>query len=127
MVASTTIPVSPMPPAVAQKSSGSCSGEISTRPVGVANDSRVTYEQNEPSRWWFLPWMSAAMAPPTVTWRVPGLTGTNQPRGTKARIRESRLTPAPTRTTPASTSASNTVSRPVTSSTIPPAHCAASP
>ncbi len=28
-----------------------------------------------PSRWWFLPWTSAATAPPTVTWRVPGVTG----------------------------------------------------
>ena len=66
-VASTTIPVRPMPPAVAQNRSGSPWGETSTRPVGVDSDRRVTYEQNEPSRWWFLPWMSAAMAPPTVT------------------------------------------------------------
>ena len=66
-VASTTIPVSPMPPAVAQNRSGSLWAESSTRPAGVASDMRSTCEQNEPSRWWFLPWMSAAMAPPTVT------------------------------------------------------------
>ena len=32
-----------------------------------------------PSRWWFLPWMSEAMAPPTVTCRVPGETTGQQP------------------------------------------------
>ena len=64
MVASTMIPVRPMPPAVAQNSSASASGPTSWRPVGVASERRVTWEQNEPSRWWFLPWMSAAIAPP---------------------------------------------------------------
>ena len=38
-------------------------------------------EPNDPSTWWFLPWMSLAMAPPTVTKRVPGDTGTKKPRG----------------------------------------------
>lgn len=46
-------------------------------------------------RWWFLPWMSAAKAPPIVTKRVPGVTGTNQPAGTQTRSSSSRLTPAP--------------------------------
>ena len=36
------------------------------------------------------------MAPPTVTKRVPGVTGTNQPRGTITRSSSSRLTPAGT-------------------------------
>jgi len=36
----------------------------------------------------------AAMAPPMVTWRVPGDTGTNQPDGSPATISCSRLTPA---------------------------------
>ena len=40
------------------------------------------------------------MAPPTVTMRVPGVTGTNHPRGTSRSIRVCRLTPAPTVTTP---------------------------
>ena len=48
---------------------------------------------NEPSTWWFLPWMSLAIAPPTVTKRVPGVTGTKQPRGTSTRSSSSRLTP----------------------------------
>ena len=40
-----------------------------------------------PAMWWFLPWMSLAMAPPSVTYLVPGETGRNQPRGTaKSRI-----------------------------------------
>ena len=127
MVASSTTPVIPMPPAVAQNTSAWSVGETSMRPVGVARTRLVTCEQNEPSRWWFLPWMSAAMAPPTVTKRVPGLTGTNQPWGTNVCIRVSRLVPAPTRTHPASRSTSSTPSRVVASMTTPPAHCAASP
>ena len=59
---------------------------------------------NEPSRWWFLPWMSLAIAPPTVTKRVPGVTGTNQPRGTMTPSSSSRLTPAGTVTVPAPSS-----------------------
>src|SRR5262245_22118843 len=38
--------------------------------------------------------MSQAIAPPTVTWRVPGSTGTQSPNGSAALIRVSRLTPA---------------------------------
>src|ERR1700752_2971534 len=38
--------------------------------------------------------MSQAIAPPTVTWRVPGSTGTHKPNGSAAFIRGSRLTPA---------------------------------
>ena len=39
----------------------------------VERDARA--RQNAPSTWWFLPWMSLAIAPPTVTYRVPGVTG----------------------------------------------------
>ncbi len=66
-VAESTIPVRPMPPAVAQKSSGSWSGDTGTVPNGVARVSSVTCRAKLPSRWWFFPWTSAAMAPPTVT------------------------------------------------------------
>ena len=59
------------------------SGVISSVPVGVTRVSDARGEQKRRRRWWFLPWMSAAMAPPTVTWRVPGVTGTNQPSGTR--------------------------------------------
>src|SRR5882757_6805296 len=38
--------------------------------------------------------MSQAIAPPMVTWRVPGSTGTHSPNGNAAFISESRLTPA---------------------------------
>ena len=84
-----------MPPAVAQNSSGSDSGVIRRRPwAGVTMVIASTASHHEPARWWFLPWMSEAMAPPTVTWRVPGVTGTNHPSGTSHRIRSSRLVPA---------------------------------
>ena len=38
-----------------------------------------TWRPKVPSRWWFLPCTSLAMAPPTVTNWVPGVTGRNQP------------------------------------------------
>ena len=87
----------------------------------------TTWEQKLPSTWWFLPWMSAAMAPPTVTSRVPGVTGTNQPRGTNRSISVCRLTPAPTVTVPETRSTRRMPSSQVASSTVPPAFWAASP
>ncbi len=91
------MPVRPIPPTVAQNSSGRSSGEVSTiEPSARSSRRPSTLDPNEPSRWWFLPWMSLAMAPPTVTKRVPGDTGTNRPRGTIARSSSSRLTPAGT-------------------------------
>ena len=57
--------------------------------------------------------MSDAIAPPTVTKRVPGTTIGNQPSGTSARISVSRLTPASTVHRPFSRSSSSTRSRPV--------------
>jgi hypothetical protein len=79
-----------MPPAVAQNASrpsASASGATWMGPwAGVSSVSSVTCDANEPSRWWFLPWMSAATAPPTVTWRVPGVTGGNHPSGTRSHI-----------------------------------------
>ena len=67
------------------------------------------------------------MAPPTVTSRVPGVTGTNHPSGTNRSIRVCRLTPAPTVIRPVSRSAACTPSSQVASSTVPPAFWAASP
>ena len=76
-VASRMIPVSPMPPTVAQNRSGSRSGPTSTTVVSASIIRiRRTWLPNDPSRWWFLPWMSLAIAPPIVTNRVPGVTGT---------------------------------------------------
>ncbi len=66
-VARTTMPVSPMPPAVAQNSSASSSGVTILVPVGVASTMLVTCRAKLPSQWWFLPWMSDAIAPPTLT------------------------------------------------------------
>ena len=127
MVASVITPVSPMPPAVAQNRSGSDPGDTRNVPVGVTRVNDVTWEQKLPSTWWFLPWMSAAMAPPTVTSLVPGVTGTNQPSGTNRSMSVCRLVPAPTVTRPSSRSARWTASNQVASRTTPPAFWAASP
>ena len=105
-----------MPPAVAQNRSGSESGVTVWVPVGVTRVIERTWEQKLPSTWWFFPWMSAAIAPPTVTRRVPGVTGTNQPSGTNRSMRVSRLTPAPTVIRPASRSTAWTASSQVASS-----------
>ncbi len=131
MVARTITPVSPMPPAVARKASPSPAGVTARRPrAGVRRSMATTWSANPPSTWWFLPCTSLAMAPPTVTWRVPGVTSTNHPRGTTARRRASRLVPAPTVTRPAPGSTWATASspcRPDSSTTRPPAFWAASP
>ena len=81
-----------------------------------------------PSTWWFLPWMSAAIAPPTVTWRVPGVTATNQPNGIMRRMIVSRLTPASTRIDPAlEVDLPEAGERRSRRRTVPPAFWAASP
>ena len=120
-------PVRPSAPAVPQNSSGSDSGVTVTVPFGVCSVKDSTWLAKLPSKWWFLPWMSAAIAPPTVTSRVPGVTGTNQPSGTIVRMIASRLTPASTRMTPRSRSMSWKPASVVASRTVPPAFCAASP
>ena len=120
-VAETTTPVRPMPPAVASKSCGSPSGvTILTSPSGVSSSNARTWSQNEPSRWWFLPCTSAAMAPPTVTWAVPGVTATNSPSGSSSRVSPSMLRPASTVAVCPSTSTSRTAARRVIVSTRPP-------
>ena len=80
-----TTPVRPMPPAVAQNASAPSSAGPRCAPRRRAGRGRRRRRGPSTSRrrWWFLPWTSAATAPPTVTWRVPGVTGTNQPRGTR--------------------------------------------
>ena len=58
---------------------GSRSGpSSSTVPSASCSQVASTWFPKLPSTWWFFPWMSAAIAPPTVTKRVPGVTGTNQ-------------------------------------------------
>ncbi len=79
------MPVSPTPPTVAQNSrpsgsSGTPSGRrVSTRPSATSRSSDATWSPKLPAEWWFLPWTSQPIAPPTVTWRVPGSTGTHRP------------------------------------------------
>ncbi|CAB4576283.1 unannotated protein [freshwater metagenome] len=71
------------------------------------------------------------MAPPTVTNRVPGVTGTNQPRGTLNRKIASRLTLDATSMIPVSgekvMSAPSWSDSEAISMTVPPAFCAAAP
>ena len=75
------MPVSPMPATVAQNSSASSPSGVSVRtwPSAVSRSIDTTWLPKLPALWWFLPWMSLAIAPPTVTWRVPGSTGTHRP------------------------------------------------
>ncbi len=125
-VAAAMMPVSPMPPAVAQNSSGSAPGVTRrSRPSASSRSKEGTCRAKLPATWWFLPCTSAAIAPPTVTCRVPGETGTNHPRGRAAVISCSRLTPASQVTRPASVS--NSVIRfiRVVMMTRPPPFCAA--
>src|SRR6476661_4465342 len=100
MVARRMMPVSPLPPTVAQNSSASGPLGVSRRisPSAVSRSIDRTWLPKLPALWWFLPWMSHAMAPPMVTCRVPGSTGTHSPSGSAARISWSRLTPASTST-----------------------------
>lgn len=59
-------PVSPMPPAVASNR-GVPGATVRTRPSAVSSSSESTCRVKDPDTWWFLPWMSAPIAPPTVT------------------------------------------------------------
>ena len=77
---------SPIPPTVAAKSSASRPRVNSHRsPEAVRAHSAVTCLPNVPAAAWFLPWISAAMAPPTVTCWVPGTTGRTQPSARQRR------------------------------------------
>ena len=73
---------------VAAYQSGFSVGEQSRRePSERTSSNCVTWQPKVPAMWWFLPWMSLAMAPPRVTYFVPGVTGRKNPRGTaKSRI-----------------------------------------
>ena len=73
--------------------------------------------------------MSEAIAPPTVTNLVPGVTGTNQPRGTLSRRMSSRLIPAGAVTMPVEVSSEYGLPTAVPGimRTCPPAFWAAAP
>ena len=125
-VARRMMPVSPIPPAVAQNSSGLASGATRrTWPSAISRSKERTCRAKLPARWWFLPWMSAAIAPPTVTWRVPGETGTNHPAGSAAIMSCSRLTPASQVTSPLPGSRLMILFIRVVLMTSPPPFCAA--
>ncbi|ARX85951.1 hypothetical protein SMD44_05420 [Streptomyces alboflavus] len=65
-VADRMTPVRPMPPAVASKR-GLPGSTVRTVPSAVRSSREWTWRAKEPDTWWFLPWMSAPIAPPTVT------------------------------------------------------------
>ena len=71
MVALVMKPVRPMPPTVAQNSSGSASRVtvcgLAWSACGKRMSKLMTWLANDPATWWFLPCTSAAIAPPTVT------------------------------------------------------------
>lgn len=129
MTARTMIPVSPLPPTVAQNNSASEPSGVRcrTEPSAVSNSIDTTWLPKLPSLWWFLPWMSQAIAPPMVTWRVPGSTGTHRPNGKAAFINWSRLTPPSTSTTPSSAEIEWIRFSAVMSTTRPPPFWALSP
>src|SRR6478735_10805932 len=129
MVARRMMPVRPLPPTVAQKSSDSWPSGVSVRtsPEAVSSSMDSTWLPKLPALWWFLPWMSQAMAPPTVTCRVPGSTGTHRPNGSAARMSWSRFTPASTSTTWVSRSIEWIRFSADMSMTRPPPFCALSP
>ena len=66
-------PVRPLPPTVAQKRVPCGSSEVPPgsrvriRPSATSSSMRMTWLPNDPAEWWFLPWMSWPIAPPTVT------------------------------------------------------------
>ncbi len=117
--------MSPSPPAVAAKSGPP--GATSMTRAPRSRPRRATCEQNVPAEAWFLPCTSLATAPPSVTKRLPGSTGTVQPRGTARRSSALRLVPASARTTPASQSAEISRSSPAVRSISPPEFSATSP
>ena len=126
ITARTMSPVRPMPPAVAQNSSGSDRPvTVRSSPPGSTMSADRTCRAKLPATWWFLPCTSAAMAPPTVTCRVPGDTGTNQPAGRPATMSCSRLTPASQVARPVAGSRSRIRFSRAVEITTPPSHCAA--
>ncbi len=60
----------------------------------VSSEIDSTWLPNVPATPWFLPWMSLAIAPPTVTCCVPGTTGTVHPAGTSTSSRSPIVAPA---------------------------------
>ena len=129
MVARRMMPVRPLPPTVAQNSSASGPSGVRwwTSPSAVSSSIDRTWLPKLPALWWFLPWMSQAIAPPMVTCRVPGSTGTHNPSGSAARISWSRLTPPSTSTSASSDSIEWIRFSAVMSTTSPPPFCALSP
>ena len=113
-------PVSPMPPTVAANRSRSLPGSSSsTSPPEVSSPSASTWAPKVPVLPWFLPWMSAAIAPPTVTCWVPGTTAGIHPAGTATSSNSPIVRPASAVTVPAAGSRSKRLSA-VASSTRPP-------
>jgi hypothetical protein len=101
MVASSTTPVRPMPPKVAQNSDGRSLRLVCTSsPLASSIRMLCTQALKQPCTWWAFPCTSLAMAPPTVTYLVPGVIIGKKPRGAKSSMMAARLAPASTVSTP---------------------------
>ena len=132
-VARSTTPVRPSPPIVAANIGPFSVGEQFMRVPSLRASSKDSrWRPKVPARWWFLPCTSLAMAPPTVTKRVPGVTGRNHPlpsaSGRQATAKMSAsCTPASQVRMPVSRSKETKRSRPRQSSSRPPGLSATSP
>ncbi|WKK72876.1 hypothetical protein Q0F99_08385 [Rathayibacter oskolensis] len=120
--------MSPRPPMVASNSS--------TFSVGVQRDDEpslrtsvndTTWRPSVPAEAWFLPCTSFAIAPASVTFLVPGVTGSIQPRGENTACTSLSSTPGSARSTPVSSSKASRRSNPLKSQSTPPPLSATSP
>ena len=123
----TITPVRPMPPSVASnRPFGEPGSSVCSSPSALISPIASTWLPNVPAVPWFLPWMSLAIAPPTVTCWVPGTTGTISPRGTTASRSSPIVAPAYAVTVRRLRSSSTPLSN-VMSMATPPVSWAASP
>lgn len=128
IVASTITPVRPRPPTVAANQSACSRGPQTMRSPSVrVSTMRSTCPPKVPATAWFLPCTSFAIAPPTVTFWVPGVTASIQPRRENTRWISPSGTPASQRSRPDSSSKSMNASSAVRSHAVPPELSAASP
>ena len=87
-------PVSPIPPILMSNNSSFWERlQVSVSPSAVIMSKSITCLPKAPSLWWFFPCTSEPIAPPTVMYFVPGVTGRNQPFGTITLSTSSRVTP----------------------------------
>ena len=116
------------PPIVARNHSGFSVAEHSRcAPSERTSSKRGIWHPKVPATWWFFPWTSLAIAPPTVTYLVPGVVGRNQPRGTAKSRMSARETPASQRNNPVCGSNASRRESPAEVKRVPPSSKQTSP